>query len=225
LLDTSALEDGLNLLTITASASNYVGRTLSLWLTLNKIATVINATAGDRYFSIKPSETFTLSIELTDVDFEERIIGAIVTYRWAFGRGNLTDPEDDGIYVDELRNIPTGTYKITITASAGDDYDFETYEITLNVESVTPQDFTMLFIILAGALSALVIAFTLYEIRFKYPATVRKSRKVRKQIKKGKKTKPIKDITSREDLIKEQFENNVETIQFEKKTENGMKDK
>ena len=54
---------------------------------------------------------------------------------------------------------------------------------------------------------------------------VRKSRKVRKKIKKGKKTKPIKDIASRENLVKEQFESNVETIQFEKKTENGTKEK
>jgi len=225
LLDTINLEDGLNLIKITARANNYKIRTLSLWITTNKIATVINTTTGEKYFSIQPSEPFTLSIELTDADFGGRIIDAIVTYRWAYGRGNLTDPEDDGIYVDELKDIPTGTYIITITAFRGDDYNFENYEITLNVRAVTPTDFSMIFIALAGALVALVIGFTLYEVRFKYPATVRKSRKIRKKIKKGKKTKPIKDITSREDLIKDHLESNVETIQSEKKTENGIKEK
>jgi hypothetical protein len=145
-------------------------------------------------------------------------MNALVTYRWAYGQGTLTDPENDGTYVsEELRNIPTGTYTITITASAGDEYGFETYTITLNIVSVSPPDFSLLFIALAVGLVALVVAFTMYEVRFKYPAMVRKSRKVRKKIKKGKKTKPIKDIATREELIKGHLNNNVETIQLEKK--------
>ncbi|MCK4382078.1 MAG: hypothetical protein KAW66_02175, partial [Candidatus Lokiarchaeota archaeon] len=190
-----------------------------------KIATVINTTSGDSYFSLLPSESILLSIVLTDSDFGGIITNATVTFRWAYGQGTLLDPEDDGTYEYELENIPTGTYTITITASAGDDYNFETYKITLNVVSVTPPDFSTIFILLAGVLGALVIGFTLYEVRFKYPATVRKSRKIRKKIKKGKKTKPIKDLTSREDLIKDHLDSNVETFQSEKKTENGKKEK
>jgi hypothetical protein len=217
LLDTTVLKVGVNLLTLVAHANNYQVKTLNLRITLNKISTVINTTTGDRYFSIHQGDSYIIAIELTDADFGGRIIDAIVTFRWAYGQGNLTDLEDDGIYEHELGNIPTGTYKITITAFAGDDYNFETFEITLNVESVTPPNFTLIFIALAGGLVALVTGFILYEVRFKYPPLIRKSRKVRKKIKKGKKTKPIKDITSRDDLIKEQFESNVETIQLEKK--------
>ncbi len=69
----------------------------------------------------------------------------------------------------------------------------------------------------------LVVGFTLYEVRFKYPPTVRKSRKIRKKIRKSKKTKPVKDIMSREELIKDHLESNAEIIQLEKKTENGFK--
>ena len=225
LLDTSVLKVGVNLFTIIAYANNFQVKTLNLRITLNKIATVINSTSGDSYFSILPSESILLSIVLTDSDFGGPITNAIVTYRWAYGQGTLLDPEDDGTYVVELENIPTGTYTITITASAGDDYNFETFKITLNVVSVTPPDFSTIFILLAGVLGALVIVFTLYEVRFKYPATVRKSRKIRKKIKKGKKTKPIKDLTSREDLIKDHLDSNVETFQSEKKTENGKKEK
>jgi len=225
ILDTSDLEDGTDLLTVNAHANNYKVQTLSLWLTLNKRTTIVNTTDGESYYSILPSESITLSIELIDVDFGGTITNAIVTYRWAYGQGNLTDTDNKGIYEGELRNIPAGTYEIIITASAGEDYSFDIYRITLNVVSVAPPDFTLLFIALGGGLAALVIGFTLYEVRFKYPATVRKSRKIRKKIKKGKKTKPIKDLTSREDLIKDHIESNVETIQLEKKTENGIIEK
>jgi len=225
LLNTAVLKVGVNLFTVIAHANNYLVKTLNLRITLNKIATIVNTTSGKSYFKILPTESINLSIILTDSDFGGTITNATVTYRWAYGQGTLLDPEDDGIYVVELEDIPSGTYRVTITASAGDDYNFETYEITINVESVIPPDFSMLFIILAGALVALVIGFTLYQVRFKYPATVRKSRKIRKKIKKGKKTKPIKDIASREDSIKDHLESNVETIQLEKKTENGIKEK
>jgi len=225
LLDTSVLKVGVNLFTIISYANNFQVKTLSLRITLNKIATVINTTSGDSYFSILPSQSLSLSIVLTDSDFGGTITNATVTYRWAYGQGILLDPENDGTYEVELEDIPTGTYTITISASAGDDYNFETFKITINVRSVTPPDSSMIFILLAGVLSALVIGFTLYEVRFKYPAIVRKSRKIRKKIKKGKKTKPIKDLTSREDSIKDHLESNVETIQLEKKAENGIKEK
>ncbi|NVM16781.1 MAG: hypothetical protein HWN80_03635 [Candidatus Lokiarchaeota archaeon] len=226
ILDTAFLKVGVNLFTIIAHANNYQVKTLNLRITLNKIAALINTTSGESYFSISPSKSILLSIILIDSDFGGTITNANVTYRWAYGQGTLSDPEDDGIYIVELENIPTGTYEIIITASAGDDYNFNIYRITLNVVSGgAPTDFTLLFISLAGGLVALVIGFTLYEVRFKYPPLVRKSRKIRKKIKKGKKTKPIKDITSREDLIKSYTESNVENMQFEKKTENGLKDK
>ena len=221
LLDTSVLKVGVNLFTIIANRSNYQTKTLSLRITLNKISTVISTTTGERLFSIKPNEPFMLSIELNDVDFGGRITNAIVTYRWAYGQGNLTDDDNNGIYEVELTNIPAGTYEIIITASAGDDYSFDVYRITVSVEPETTPDFTILFILLAGGLVALVTAFTLYQVRFKYPPLIRKSRKLRKKITKGKKTKPVKDITTRDDLIKQ----HLETIQLEKKPENELKEK
>ena len=228
LLDTTDLKIGVNLFTIVARANNFQVKTISLRITLNKIATIINTTSGETYFIISLGGSLLMSIRLTDSDFGGTITNATVTYRWAYGQGTLLDPENDGIYVndeDELKDIPTGTYTITITASAGDDYSFETYEITLIVESVTAPDSSMLFILLAVALITLVVGFTLYEVRFKYPAIVRKSRKVRKKIKKGKETKPVKDIASREDLIKDYIERDIETIRLEKKTEDSMKEK
>ena len=223
ILDTTVLKIGVNLFTIIAYANNFQVKTITLRITLNKIATVINTTSGDSYFEKEHGQSIILSIVLTDSDFGGTITNATVTYRWAYGQGTLSDLGNNGTYAFELENIQTGTYTITITASAGDDYSFETYKITLNVVSVPPDDFSLLFITLAGALIALVVGFTLYEVRFKYPPTVRKSRKIRKKIRKSKKTKPVKDIMSREELIKDRLESNAEIIQLEKKTENGFK--
>ncbi len=225
LLDTANLSIGMNLLKIVAYANNFQVKTLRLSIRLNKIATIINTTSGDFYFEKILSQSLSLAIVLTDSDFGSAITNATVTYRWAYGQGTLVDRENNGTYTGELENLPTGIYTITITASAGDDYSFNTFVITLNVRSVAPPDFSLLFISLAGGLVALIIGFTMYEVRFKYPATVRKSRKIRKKIRKGKKTKPVKDIISREDLIKDHLENNVEIFQLEKNPENGLKEK
>ncbi|MFX0025984.1 MAG: Ser-Thr-rich GPI-anchored membrane family protein, partial [Candidatus Hermodarchaeota archaeon] len=64
------------------------------------------------------------------------IKNATVTYTWAYGTGQLFDPENDGIYEVDLVNVPSGTYIIRIYAFAGDNYDFESYEIMLIV--ITP---------------------------------------------------------------------------------------
>jgi len=225
-LNTTNLKIGVSLFTIVAHANNFQIRIIDLRITTNRILITTSTLSGEPYVTGLEGDTVRLRIILNNTNIlpsGELIKNAIVTYRWAYGQGIL--PEFDGTYEIDLVNVPSGTYIITITASAGDDYTFETYEITLTVGTITPPDFSMLFIILAGALVALVSAFILYEVRFKYPAIVRKSRKIRKKIKKGRKTKPIKDLTSREDLIKDHLESNVETIQLEKKTENGIKEK
>jgi hypothetical protein len=225
-LNTIDLKIGVSLFSIVAHANNFQIRTIDLRITTTRIKITTDTLSGEPIATGLEGDTVQLRIILNNTNIlpsGELIKNATVTYKWDYGQGELT--EIDGIYEIDLVDVPSGTYIITITASAGDDYTFESYEITLTIGSVTPPDFSMLFIISAGALVVLVGGFTLYEVRFKYPATVRKSRKIRKKIKKGKKTKPIKEIASREDLIKIHLESNVETIQIEKKTENGMKDK
>ena len=225
ILTTTDLKIGVNLFTIVAHANNFQIRTMDLRITVNRIRTIISTTSGESYINALPGGSIRLKIRLNNTDFGGLIKNATVTYRWAYGQGELLDIDNDGVYEVELKNIPVGIYAIIISASAGDYYDFESYEITLNAVAVSGPDFTMLFLTLSGAFVALVVGFTLYQVHFKYPPTVRKSRKIRKKIRKGKKTKPVKDIASREDLIKDHIESNVETIQLEKKTENGLKEK
>jgi len=224
-LDTANLTIKVNLFSIVAKATNYKIQTKSPIITINRISTLINISSQ---INAEPGDDVTLEVILMDTYFGDTIKDAVVTYRWAYGQGELLDLNNTGTYEGFLENVPEGTYTITINAFKSDNYDFITKEITLIVtrtETGPGPDLSWLVYILIGAIIGLVGIFTLYQKTLKYPPTVRKSRKIRKKIRKGKKTKPVKDIASREDLIKDQIESNVETIQLEKKTENGLKEK
>ncbi|MFX1266907.1 MAG: hypothetical protein ACFFAK_02985 [Promethearchaeota archaeon] len=215
-LNTSKLKIGVNLLTIIAHANNFQIKTLNLRITVSKINTLINTSTGESFFSIKPGEGITLSIVLSNIDFGGTIKNATVTYRWAYGQGELQDPDNDGIYEAILRNVPAGTYTITITAFAGDEYDFESYEITLNVVAVAGVDLSWLIFTLMGAFGTLIIVFISYQTHFKYPPMVRKIRKLKKKIRKGKKIKSI-SLNNRKEIMKNNYNDQIKILDFEKK--------
>jgi len=213
-----------NDLTITTQKINYQSKQLYPTIRVRKINAEFSAIYEDNTITIKPGGDAVISVRLNDTDFDQLITGAVVFYSWESVQGALTDSNNDGIYEGVIRNVPEGSHSITISAYGIEEYNFQDYYLTLNAITPAQPDWTWLIVLLSGAFGALAVVFTLYEIRFKYPPTVRKSRKIRKKIKKGKNTKPIKDITSREDLIKDHLVSNVETIQLEKKTENGLKE-
>ncbi len=224
-LDTAILTIKVNLFSIVAKATNYEIQTKSPIITINRISTLINISSQ---INAEPGDDVTLEVILLDTYFGGTIKDVVVTYKWAYGQGELLDLNNTGTYEGFLEKVPEGTYTITINAFKSDNYDFITKEITLIVtrtETGPGPDLSWLVYVLIAAIIGLVGIFTLYQKTLKYPPTVRKSRKIRKKIRKGKKTKPVKDIASREDLIKDQIESNVETIQLEKKTENGLKEK
>ena len=213
-----------NDLTITTQKINYQSKQLYPTIRVRKINAEFSAIYEDNTITIKPGGDAVISVRLNDTDFDQLITGAVVFYSWESVQGALTDSNNDGIYEGVIRNVPEGSHSITISAYGIEEYNFQDYYLTLNAITPAQPDWTWLIVLLSGAFGALAVVFTLYEIRFKYPPTVRKSRKLRKKIRKGKKTKPVKDIISREDLIKGHLKSNVETIQLEKKTENGLKE-
>ncbi|KKN21569.1 hypothetical protein LCGC14_0924010 [marine sediment metagenome] len=191
-IDTTILNIGVNLMKITAYKPNFVIQDINLRITINKIGTEISTVSGDSYISINPGQIANLRIILNDTDFGGTIKGAIVTYTWAYGQGNLTDLNDDGIYEAVLENIPVGVYSITISASGVDDYNFGNYKITLSVnQPVTPSGQTWLVYLLITAIVGASGGFAAYQLHFKYPPLIRKIRKLRKKIKKGRKSKPL----------------------------------
>jgi len=210
-LNTSALNIGINLFTILAQAPSYEDFTLDLRITIARIGTSINTVSGESLLNAKSGENFRLKILLNNTDFGGIIRGATISFTWEFGLGELSDPDNDGIYEIVLPNVRVGSHIITITAFVGDLYDFEVSEIVLNVVIESELDFTWLVISLTGGIIGLVTVFIFYQKHFKYPPLVRKIRKLKKNLKKGKKVKPIL-FTKREDLINNKLQNNFEIL-------------
>jgi len=225
-INTTSLTIGVNLFEVKASNSHYETQTINLRITVNKISTLISTESGSSFIETELGKTINLSISLNDVDFSEVIKGAIVTYRWAYGQGNLTDFDDDGIYETILENVPVGIYIITVTITGKENYNFESFEITLSVSQPVGQSGqTWLVYVLIAAIIGVSGGFIAYQLRFKYPPLVRKIRKLRKSIRKGKKTKPI-TISKREETIKVELQNHAKMLNLESDNiENKIPDK
>ncbi len=131
-LNTTILMIGVKLFTIIAHAPDYSINNINLRITVNRIIGTINRDDGGSQIEVYAGEDVLLKIILKDPQ-NNTIKSATVVYNWAYGQGLIFDPENDGIYEADLVNVPSGTYIITITAFAGDHYDFESYEITLIV--------------------------------------------------------------------------------------------
>ena len=204
-LNTRQLDIGVRILTIVAQKNNYQIQTIDIRLDVRRIRTNITSSTGVKVINTTPGKKITLSVILTDLDFNQPILNANVSYRWDGGSGILMDSNNDGIYEADVPNIPIGSHTFTITAFAGDDYDFKRYEIT--VTAVQPPQERALFIALLTlaiiAAGALGIYTILYQTYLKYPKAVRKVRKYRKTLNKGK--EPNVDIVSRESATKRSY--------------------
>ena len=213
-LNTLNLDIGFNLYSIIARATNYEIQTINPIITVNRIRTAINISS---LITAEPGDDVLLRVILNDLDFGGTVTNATVTYVWAYGQGELVESEIEGIYEVILENVPVGTYTITINALTPLNYDYGSKEITLDVSSptVSPEpDLSWLIYVLIGGIVGLVSIFTLHQIRFKHPPMVRKIRKLRKKIRKGRKLKPIL-LSKREEIIGTQIKDQVNIIKFE----------
>ena len=59
-----------------------------------------------------------------------------------------------------------------------------------------------------GGIIAIVAIFGAYQVHFKHPIIIRKIRKLKKNIKKGRKLKPLL-VNKREDILKDYFKINT----------------
>ena len=219
-LNTTNLGIGAKLFTIVTQASNYQTKTISLRITVNRIEASIDTETGESQKEVEVGEEILLQIILNDTIFGSEIKNATVSYRWAYGQGELTDSDNNGIFEVILPKTEAGVYPITIIAFAGDDYNFESFELTLVVSqpvAKTGADLTWLIYVLIGGIIGLVSVFTLYQTHFKYPPMVRKIRKLKKKIGKGKKTKFIL-TTKRSTIIENNIRAKNQIIELESKT-------
>ena len=214
LIDTSSLEIEVYLINIIAYKNNFQIKTILLTLTVKKISGVIITTTGDTFFETVPGGRILVSISLNNTDFGGTIKNATVTYRWAYGQGNLTDPDNDGVYEAYVSDIPEGIYTITINAYAGDDYAFQSYDITISAIPSVGEDLGWLVYSLIGGIAGLSLFFILYQTHFKYPPMVRKIQKLKKKIRKEKKLKAI-PLNNRKEIVESNYKDQIKILEFE----------
>jgi hypothetical protein len=205
-IDSADLDIGVRYLTVFAEKSNYTSQSIKLTVEVKRIRTEIATVNGNTTINIKPGENVNLSIVLDNLDFGGRIKGARVNYTWELGQGALYDLNNDGIYEATLENVPAGTYTITITVYASDDYDFGRFQITVNV--IRPEQEVFWIYLLAGTSIAAAIGLGGYLVAYqkvlKYPKSIRKLRKFRSKLK--RKAITGVEISSREATITSQYE-------------------
>ncbi len=209
ILDTSQLDIGVRIITLSASKTNFQLQTENLRVNIQRIRTNITTISGESIFTIQSGNNILLQLILNNEDFGGTIKNANLTYRWQFGEGELIDPDSDGIYETTLTNLPVGSYTITITADKGDNYDFERYQITITV--INPPNEFLIFLILLITASITAVSLVSYLILYKkvlrYPKQVRKVRKYRRTLKKAK--NPKINIIPRKEAFNNQFKDEI----------------
>ena len=196
ILNSTQLDIGVRVITLTASKINFQLQTDNLRINVQRIKTNVS---GDSIIEILTGKAIHIEIELTDEDFGGTIKDANVTYRWQFGEGELTDSDSDGIYEVDLTSKPVGTYTLTITVDKGEDYYFQRFQVTIVIIS-PPDNFLIFFVFLITAtitVIALISYFVLYKTVLRYPKPVRKTRKYGRTL--GKTKNPSVNITPRKD--------------------------
>ncbi len=201
IINTDQLGIGIKFLTIYSQKANYQSNSFVLRINVKKISINVATESGMTTINARPGESVTIDVILYDLDFNQTIKNATVTYAWIFGQGELLASDKDGKYEATITNVPEGTYTITISVYAGDDYEFKSFEITLNV--IQPEEATLLFQILTIISIAVAVGvggyFIAYQRVLKYPKPVRKTHKFKKTLKK-KKVLDV-EILSRKDAL------------------------
>ena len=211
IINTTDLNFEDNIFSIIAEKANFESFIIqSLFININRIRTNITTTSGVSNIVIKPSESYTLSVVINDLDFGGIVKGANITYRWAYGVGFLTDSDNDGTYTILLTDIPEGSFTFTLNADPGEEYEYiSSYKIVIS--AIIPVEDLLLFQLLSiigGITAAALVAYLyLYQKLFKFPKAVRKVRKYGKTLRKTK--NPSVDVTAREKAFKVKYQNEL----------------
>ena len=208
---TERLDLGANLLTIEASYPDYQTKLIYPRITVRKINTEIIPTSGLNVVNINPGENVPLHIWLNNTDYGGNLTGAVVTYSYLYGDGVLTDSDNDGIYDGIIQNLLPGSHVVTISALVGDDYQVQSFQLTINAFSPPNPLLDLLVYILMGGIVVVSGAILLYQTHFKYPPIIRKIRKLKKKIRKEKKLKNL-EIKTRGNIISNRISEKIASI-------------
>ncbi len=203
IIDKDALDIKDWFLTIYSNKLYYQPHSPTLKITIRKIKIELETGLEENTLNIHPGSSYTLKITLINKDFGGTVKNARLIYTWAFGQGELTDLDNDGIYETNFENIPEGVFTVSITIYAGANYEFKRYEFTIN--SVRPAEEALLIQILIICAISASLALTSYLIAYqkvlKYPKPVRKIRKYKNNIKSKKILEKIEIINREESFM------------------------
>jgi hypothetical protein len=211
LINSTNLGLGVSLITVSAQKTDLQFQAEDLRIEVRKIQTSITLKSGEPTILTRPGQSVTLEVQLNDLDNGIPIIGAQVSCSYDFGihTGILID-HGDGNYTITLENVPLGSHEVTIIAFAGENYDFQTFRVTIS--AVIPiQELLMIIFLIAIALVvtlALGIYYYFYRTVFRFPKQVRHVRKFRKTIDKAR--APRIDTVNRKDAFSQAFKEEVE---------------
>ncbi|MHA1341191.1 MAG: hypothetical protein ACTSRZ_14410 [Promethearchaeota archaeon] len=185
--NTSILRLGTHFINIIAQKENYVQKAILISIHVTQIPTNITTASFNNTITVIKGKTFSLDIMLFDLTTNKLIKGADVSFTYKFGKGTLTDPDNDGHYTVNLTILEPDTYKIYITAYKGINYNFEPYEVIVSV-IIPPEEGKIpawIILMLIGIIIAIISLFISYELYFKYPKDVRIIKKVKRAIKRN----------------------------------------
>lgn len=129
----------------------------------------------------------------------------------------------------DVKDLITDDVNLSIQVYLADDFILD-HNITVSIDDVSLHlsyviiepdepiqkgpDLNWLVYLLVAAIGGIVIVFSLYQTHFKYPPTVRKIRKLKKKVRKGKKLKPIV-LSNRDELLTSTIQNKTRIIEYE----------
>ncbi|MFX1502162.1 MAG: hypothetical protein ACFFDH_14455 [Promethearchaeota archaeon] len=190
ILNTSShLKEGDNPLTISANKLNHEEKFKYPRINVRKIISLITPINNTNTISTQPGGNAYIQVYINNTDFNELIKGANVTLSCDFESNKyLEDPDNDGIYVYNLTDIPSGTHSIIINARGKDKYNFVSLEII--VAAVPPVDRSFIFriLLIVAIIASIALASYVYAYQkvLKFPRVIRKVRKYRRTLKSSK---------------------------------------
>ncbi len=207
IIDTLDIGLGTHLISLVLENQNF--DQISTLLRITVVPIQINGTIRDdiQSVSITPGSDYLLEIQLRD-EFGDLIQNIEVNYTWDGAPGTLTYNETSGYYTALLSDVPEGVFDIIITAEKGPNYDFEEYRITISSTTKLSVWQLVLIYFLAALIIALITGFGAYQLHYKYPPMVRDVRKLRRKLRKGRKTKSVL-IDSREKIMDKIFQDKL----------------
>jgi hypothetical protein len=197
---------GVRLIKLSVHKTNYESQSRDLRIQIRRIGAEIRPVSGSSIITIRPGEYTTLKVRLYD-SFNQTIIGASVNYSWAFNpNGILTDPGNNGTYEARIGDVLDGSYIIVISATYGDNYDIQSYQITLTVYRDPIEVFIFQILLISAIVAAIVVAgyLILYWKVLRFPKPIRRVKKFGRSLRFKK--PPRVDVVQREKAFKASFE-------------------